>query len=341
MLRSIGIVSLIACAALAACAKSPEKNCTPGATVACACPDGRSGAQQCASDGSKLSVCTCAAAPASAPAAAPVAQVAPPRVVYTTTLGPLDHVNTKGVFLDDAAGILRQDRARVHAGITDPGDEVDALYADDAERAKLETIGKASNLSTEVRQAILLLNPKVRVEVFEDRVAVTLLDSGTNEVPCLVSDGRIGGVLWNPEERAEVSQKLEMRGWKVRRTPSETMLFHPDGSIAAMNGDWGFAATTPACTTPGGTRLGSTLDAVRKDPGFRQAACVCTKMSATQNESTEVMLTTGGGAWMQYVHATCDRPMKCEGEDPLYCAGNWGRKDCRVTLLAMGMPSGG
>src|SRR5690242_18465574 len=33
--------------------------CIPGASLACACPDGHTGAQVCSSDGSKLGSCVC------------------------------------------------------------------------------------------------------------------------------------------------------------------------------------------------------------------------------------------------------------------------------------------
>ena len=36
-----------------------SKGCTPGATVACACQDGRNGAQTCVDDGSRFGTCRC------------------------------------------------------------------------------------------------------------------------------------------------------------------------------------------------------------------------------------------------------------------------------------------
>ena len=265
MLRTIRICSLLTCMALAGCSKAPAKNCTPGASTACACADGKAGAQLCSADGSQLAPCGCAAA---VPAVAPAAPAAPtPRVAYTTTLGPLDHVNTKGVTLENAAGILRQDRSRVHNGITDPGDKVDALFANEDERVKLENLAKTSNLPADVQQTILKRNPKVRVEMFDDRVNVTVLDQGTDDPACIVADGKIGGIAWDtPPEEARLPERLATRGWSVTRAGDGLRLIRPDGNVAATSESGMFKAVGTTCTTPSGIMLGSTLELVRKDP---------------------------------------------------------------------------
>lgn len=67
------ILIAIIMSALAACSGSNQ--CTPGASIACACPDGRAGAQSCNTDGT-FAPCVCASA-----AAAPPPSPAPPPVV--------------------------------------------------------------------------------------------------------------------------------------------------------------------------------------------------------------------------------------------------------------------
>jgi hypothetical protein len=47
--------------ALAACGAPAPPVCTPGASLACTCVDGRAGAQVCSADGAALGACVCAA----------------------------------------------------------------------------------------------------------------------------------------------------------------------------------------------------------------------------------------------------------------------------------------
>lgn len=62
--------------------RAPERVCIPGAQVGCACPNGGTGVQACASDGMSLEACRCLPAPSSyaAPAAAPGPQAQAVRV---------------------------------------------------------------------------------------------------------------------------------------------------------------------------------------------------------------------------------------------------------------------
>jgi hypothetical protein len=71
-------LALVAAAlVLAACAGDPLPltNCTAGVQVPCACPDGSSGAQRCAADGSGFGACMCEGRDAATPPDSPVADV--------------------------------------------------------------------------------------------------------------------------------------------------------------------------------------------------------------------------------------------------------------------------
>ncbi len=160
MPRSANALALVIVMLLpAACGKQTTERCTPGESKACVCTDGKAGAQTCSPDGTGLGTCTCATGPVVSPTAAPVVPAVPatvptsadpsvPRATYTTTLGPLDHVNSKGVKLGDAAGILRQDRARVQGGHGDPGDDADLILVKDDDRNQFEVLARKSALKS-------------------------------------------------------------------------------------------------------------------------------------------------------------------------------------------------
>ena len=336
-----------------ACEKSAPRACAPGASQACACPDGRQGAQSCKTDGASFGECACTAtAPAASAAAAPGAAVVPapapptaptPSSVFVTTLGPLDHYSGKGVELATVAAVIRQDRFRVHTGRTDIGDEIDAVYSDDKARTELEKLVAASTIAAEVSKAVLERNPKVRVSVFGDRAQVELLEPGTDEVACVVSTNKVAGVVF-PFDSGQfvLPSRMSARGWKVARAGTTAKLLEPSGAVAVEFQESAQAEIKSAnCMTTHGVHLGSTLQEARRDTDFAANGCMCeTDPSGAQNLALIVSKPRNDG--VIYLRANCRKPMTCPGEgENVRCKGDWGRDDCIVSSISIGPPAGG
>ena len=95
---------------------------------------------------------------------------------YCATLGEDDHFASDGYPLDNAAAIIRQDRANFHQfGIRDPSDENDSIFRLKANRARLEQMLRNGDISRSVERAIVRGTPDICVDVYDDFINVTLL----------------------------------------------------------------------------------------------------------------------------------------------------------------------
>ena len=339
-------------ATTASCNKLPNPACIAGASMACACPDSRKGAQSCNADGTGFGPCVCsgAAAPAASastppvamPVAAPTPVVAPPLVAFVTTLGPLDHYSGKGVELTTLAAIIRQDRYRVHSGRADLGDEVEGVYSDDKARVELEKLLAASLPADEVSRAVLGRNPKVKVSVFTDHAKVELVAEGTDEVACVVSTNRVAGVSF-PFDGSKflIPAGMAARGWKVVSSAEMTRLLEPSGIVAVEFGPGSAEMKTPTCMTTHGVHIGSTLADARKDTDFAAKGCTCeSDPSGGANRALVVSKVRNDG--VIYLRAKCRGAVKCPGEgEDQKCSGDWGREDCIIESFSVGPPAGG
>lgn len=96
---------------------------------------------------------------------------------YVARIGPQDHFNSRGVRLDNAAAIIRQDRANLYAfGRGDPEDETDSFFRSRENRALMEQMLRAGNSSSSAVRAIVNGTPLIQVLIYEDYVEVTVLD---------------------------------------------------------------------------------------------------------------------------------------------------------------------
>jgi hypothetical protein len=96
---------------------------------------------------------------------------------YVARIGPQDHFNSRGVRLDNAAAIIRQDRANLYRfGKADPEDEPDSFFDLQENRALMEQMLRAGNSAPGAQSAIVNSTPLIQVLIFEDFVEVTVLD---------------------------------------------------------------------------------------------------------------------------------------------------------------------
>jgi hypothetical protein len=324
----------IAISLVSACGKSSGTVCAPGVSQGCVCTDGSQGAQSCRGDGTGFAPCLCsggkpaAAEPEAAPAAVPV-QPPTPRVTYVAVLSPLDHYSGRGVELMAAGAILRHDRFRAHTERVDAGEQLDPVFSDSKERENLEKLVAASAISEETARVILDRNPTVRVEVFTDRVALTILDPGNEDVACVIGDGKVGGVPYNatPSTMPQLPSRMRKRGWRIEPQAGELSLQMPNGTEVARFDGSGAAVRGGTCLTTHGVRIGSTLAEVRKDTDFGANSCIC-----VGDQPTVISKELSGAAI--HIGAHCSRAMDCEGELPP-CPGEWGRHDCTVQTISV------
>lgn len=258
-----------------------------------------------------------------------------PAFRYVTRLAPLDHVNSKGVVLADAAAVLRQDRARVHAGRGDAEDQKDPVLAADAARDAFEALARATLKDPALQDALLRRNPKVQVEVTASAVAVKVLDSGSDEVACLLVDGRLNDVAWDSAaDSIGLAPHWQRRGWKINKTADAVQVLRPDSQLAATflrepDGPDALRLEGSTCTTPHGVRVGATLAEAKLDPQIKQAVCNC-------NDANNIILWASNQAFTyQYrIDATCKKPVKCMASDTdILCPTAMGRKDCVITAI--------
>ena len=96
--------------------------------------------------------------------------------VYRARLSVRDHHNSKGVPLQDAAGIIRQDRAWVHRyQKSDPEDELDPVFSDFEARAAMGTMLEGV-LTKEDARRILDTHPLIEVSIWPERLTIRFLD---------------------------------------------------------------------------------------------------------------------------------------------------------------------
>ena len=88
---------------------------------------------------------------------------------YIARLGPQDHVNSQGLRLDTAAGVIRQDRANFHRyGNRDVEDQPDRYFASPEARATLEAMILRGGGDPLVLAEIVKGTPLVQVEIWRD-----------------------------------------------------------------------------------------------------------------------------------------------------------------------------
>jgi hypothetical protein len=106
---------------------------------------------------------------------------------YTTQLSEQDHFSSRGERLQNAAAIIRQDRANFHKfGRRDPGDQHDAFFASATNREALEDLINAGTSEPSAIRSIVNGTPMVRVSIFRsatgrDFVNVEVADPAASE----------------------------------------------------------------------------------------------------------------------------------------------------------------
>jgi len=107
--------------------------------------------------------------------ALPVLAQSDPVESYCATMGEQDHFASDGYPLDNAAAIIRQDRANYHQfGNQDPSDENDSTFASKKNRARLEAMLRNGNISSSAKRAIVNGTPDVCLDIYEDYIDVTV-----------------------------------------------------------------------------------------------------------------------------------------------------------------------
>jgi hypothetical protein len=96
---------------------------------------------------------------------------------YQSRLSRQDHVASDGYPLDNAAQVVRQDRANVHKfGKVDADDEYDPWFAGAKARARLQTLlEKRGAIDESTRRAIMAGQPLVQVDVYRNSVRVRIV----------------------------------------------------------------------------------------------------------------------------------------------------------------------
>jgi len=104
------------------------------------------------------------------------------RESYTAVLSERDHFNSNGDRLDNAAAIIRQDRANFHKlGKRDPGDESDKFFASAENRDILEQLLNRGTSNPAALRSIVNGTPTVTVSIYENdagRVYVNVVVKG-------------------------------------------------------------------------------------------------------------------------------------------------------------------
>jgi hypothetical protein len=99
---------------------------------------------------------------------------------YTARLIDRDHYNSNGERLESAAAIIRQNRANFYVyGIRTDEDEPDAFFSRKSNRALLEQFLEHGAATQEAKNEIINGTPLIRVDVYTERVDVTVLSGGS------------------------------------------------------------------------------------------------------------------------------------------------------------------
>jgi hypothetical protein len=96
---------------------------------------------------------------------------------YYAKLGILDHFNSKGKRLTNAAEIIRQDRFNYHIRkIIDDGDTGDPFFKSKKNRAILEGMLKRGRASWSALNKIINGTPLIKVKIYSDHIDVQVID---------------------------------------------------------------------------------------------------------------------------------------------------------------------
>jgi hypothetical protein len=99
---------------------------------------------------------------------------------YTARLIDRDHYNSNGEKLESAAAIIRQNRANFYVyGIRTDEDEPDSFFSRKSNRALLEQFLERGAATQEAKNEIINGTPLIRVDVYSERVDVTVLSGGS------------------------------------------------------------------------------------------------------------------------------------------------------------------
>ena len=99
---------------------------------------------------------------------------------YTARLIARDHYNSKGVRLESAAAIIRQNRANFYVyGIRTDEDEPDSFFGRISNRALLEQLLEHGTATQEAINEIINGTPLIRVDVYAEHVDVTVISGGS------------------------------------------------------------------------------------------------------------------------------------------------------------------
>ena len=96
-------------------------------------------------------------------------------VSYRARLSAADHTDEDGASLDDAAAVVTLDRLRYHAGVGDPEDGAESVFATEEMQGKLYHL-VATYLDEPSRRAVLEGRPLVEVSIYERGLALRVLE---------------------------------------------------------------------------------------------------------------------------------------------------------------------
>ena len=97
---------------------------------------------------------------------------------YVARISDRDHHASDGYTLDNAAQMVRQDRANWHKfHQRDRDDEGDGWFRTDDQRARLQRmLERGGAMSSSTKRAIVNGEPLIRVDVYTDSVQVSILE---------------------------------------------------------------------------------------------------------------------------------------------------------------------
>ena len=96
---------------------------------------------------------------------------------YTARLAKVDHYNSHGVRLYNAAAIIRQDRFNYHIrNIAQKGDTWDPFFGKKYNREILQKMLSNGTASESALKKIIYGTPLIRVEIYDNHINVKVLD---------------------------------------------------------------------------------------------------------------------------------------------------------------------